>query len=167
MLQFEHIKLIRELTNVPLNKIKPVKFGFAINWSTATDYVLAAYRVPENRALIVARVECYTGCWVSGAADFRMYGTPPPGYAWWISATDAGYGGREDITNPATPAHLTLDSDELLLFQQARYANILSTLPAPADGLARPVYTRVFGYLVPPLAIDVLSAPEDFIAVQQ
>ena len=165
MLILSHLKLIQELTGVPLKRIKAVKFGFDINWSVSTPYTLGGFAIPNNQSLIVLRVECSTINYSPGAPDFGVMQSHPSGKAYWIAGT--GLSSGKPVTNKDAPAHLVLDSDELLAFNENQTVTLIGHFNASPDAYARSVRTVVYGYLVPSDVIDVLALPEMFHAVIQ
>jgi hypothetical protein len=165
MLQLKHLKLIRDLTDVPVHEIKPVKFGFEINYTAATTYVLASQLCPSNMAMLILRVQSYMTNILTTASDFQFYRTMPTGQAWWILANDTSSTSLQEWTNDNAPVQLATDADEMLLFPPGAYANLLflATNAAPA-GTWR-MRTTVFAYFVPPEVSDVLGGPQSWISV--
>lgn len=137
-------------------EIQPVCFGYDINWSAATTYVLASYQVPVNSWMILMRTECFTTNYTSGASDYNVYGPPPTGTAYWIRATSATTTPASYVTQPNLEAFLLLDVDQFLSFQPGQFANLLGVLDAPADGNVRSVRTRCYGYVVGAAVVDAL-----------
>lgn len=164
MLVLQHKQLLAELAGVSHTQIMPVTFGFKINWSSATTYVLASYQVPDNMYLVVLRVECYVVSLTSGAADYGYFQPPPPGKAYWITASDAGTSQQEVFTNTDAPSHLLLDCDQFFIFPDKRNANLLGNFDATPDGVNRSIRTKVYGYLVDSVVADKLGA-DDFVAL--
>lgn len=137
-------------------EIQPVCFGYDINWSIVGTYVLASYQVPVNSWLILMRTECFTTNYTSGASDYNIYGPPPPGSAYWIRATDSSSTPASYVTQPNLESFLLLDVDQFISFQPGQFANLIGELDAPADGDARSVRTRCYGYVVGAPIVDAL-----------
>jgi len=167
VLQLKHLKLLNELTGVPYYEIKPVKFGYAVAYSAVATYVLASQEIPTNMSLITLRVQSYLVNTDEAAADFQFYRTVPSGVAWWIQAADTGSTALQTWTNPAAPSQLALDADELLLFPEGSFANLLFTPTEAAPAGEWEIRTTVYAYFVPPGVSDALSGPQDWINVQQ
>lgn len=166
MIVLQHRKLLSEITGRAFHEILPVTFGFKINWTAATTYVLASYQTPASVSLCVLRVECYVVNLTSGAADYGYYEPPPPGKAYWITARDAGTAEQEGKLNSPVdaPTHLLLDCDQFFLFPPNRNANLLGNLDASPDGDGRSIRTKVYGYLIDSDAAARLGA-EDYVAL--
>lgn len=162
MLVTKHVEQLQSMASralkrhVKYSEIQPVSFGYEINWSAATTYTLASYRVPANSWMIVLRTECYTVNYTAGASDYNLYGATPPGTAYWIRANDSSSTASSIVTPQNSEAHLLLDVDQFLGFQPGQFANLIGVLDAPADGDTREVRTRVYGYLVGNDIVDAL-----------
>jgi len=165
MLILEHLKILSQLTELPISGIKPVRFGFKLNWSASATVTLASCLIPDSTALVVLRTECYVVNLTSGAADYGYYQPPPPGTAWWLTANDVNTSGQ-NFTDPNAPTHLVCDTDELIFFPSGRYVNLVATLEVSPDGATRAIRTTCYGYYVPAGVVDRLANQEDFIRVQ-
>lgn len=168
MLQLKHMKLIRDLTEVPPHEIKPIKFGYSVLYEGASAVVLAAQQVPDNMALMIARVQCYVADIDSTDAAYLVYRAIPEGNSWWILARSVTTTAIINATNPAAPGHLPLDCDEFLLFPSQWYCNLIFDPAAvPPETGTLQIRTTVFAYLVPPRVYEILGGPVDWINVQQ
>jgi len=168
MLVLEHLKQLIEACN-PANRaewerlwadIKPVKFGNTIDWTTAQEYVLASYQVPDEAAYnVVLRVECYTVATAIAATDYGMFEPPPPGTAFW-RYVPFGTGATYNLTDTNAPVQRLLDADELLLFKGGYNANLIGNFAANPSADTREVRTLVYGYNVGALIADKIGRAE-------
>src|SRR3989442_14297817 len=53
-------------------QLKPLRFGYGINFTATTTYTLAAYNLPHDVQLIVFRVECTMTDFTTVTADFGL-----------------------------------------------------------------------------------------------
>lgn len=169
MMQFKDLALIKQLTGVENWQIKPVKFGYAVEFEEAdADLALASQMLPDNMALCVSRVQCYMTNVDTTASDYLIYRTFPPGVAWWAMTRTTGGNVVTNFTATAAPGHLPLDCDELLLFPPNWMINLFFTPSAapPATG-TWVIRTTCFGYFMPPPAYEALGGSGDWINVQQ
>ena len=148
MLIATHLEQLTRLSGIATRSIKPVKFGFQVNWSAATAVTLAAIEIPDNAALVIMRVECSTVT------------THPPGKAYWLVGDAIGAG--RPVTNKNAPAHLVLDTDEFLLVAEKTTLTLIEEFDAPPDAYLRKVRTTVYGYFVPVSVAEALATSELF-----
>lgn len=168
MLQLKQLRLLNLLTGVPAHEIKPIKFGYAVSFSANQVYVLASQEIPANMSLCVLRVQAYLANTLITASDYQLYRTVPAGEAWWIQAdSTTDQTGSVNWTNPDAPSHLALDSDELLLFPEGQFANLLFDAADTSPAGDWQIRTTVYGYLVPPGVSDALGSVQDWINFQQ
>jgi len=168
MLQLKHLKLIRDLTGVEPYEIKPLKFGFSVNYAADANVILASQQVPENMALLILRVQCYVADINTADSAYLVYRAIPEGAAFWILARSVTTTAIINATNPVAPGHLPLDCDEFLIFPSLWYANLIfNPAAAPPAAVTLQIRTTVFGYLVPPHVYEILGGAVDWINVQQ
>jgi len=160
MLIATHLEQLTRLSGIATRSIKPVKFGFQVNWSAATAVTLAAIEIPDNAALVIMRVECSTVNWDTAATDFGLVTTHPPGKAYWLVGDAIGAG--RPVTNKNAPAHLVLDTDEFLLVAEKTTLTLIEEFDAPPDAYLRKVRTTVYGYFVPVSVAEALATSELF-----
>lgn len=166
MLQLKHIRYLAEMTGEPFSEIKPVTFGYLINWTAVTTYTLASSFIPANSAMLVLRTQCFLFNADNTANDFQFYRTVPTGKAWWYLGRDTSTSIQE-WTNSNAPAQLVLDSDALILFPQNKYANLAFLPDDIAPSGSWKLRTTIYGYLVPPHVADMFGGPQEFVNVQQ
>jgi len=162
MLILEHLERLQRLTGVEFKYITPVEFGYAINWTAATVYILASCFIPKQQSLIVLRVEQHINNLTT-----QKYEPPPPGTANWLtSATLTNTG--ENETNPDAPVHLVCDVDTMLIFGGNQYASLVGDLNANPDSgtVTRSINTTVYAYFVPADIAERLKKQFQFINVQ-
>lgn len=167
MLQLKQLRLLNLLTGVPAHEIKPIKFGYAVAFSANAVYVLASQEIPANMSLCVLRVQSYMANTLITDSGYQLYRTVPAGTAWWIQASDTSSTAQANWTNPNAPSHLALDSDELLLFPEGQFANLLFDSADTSPAGTWQIRTTVYGYLVPPGVSDALGSVQDWINFQQ
>lgn len=130
--------------------LKPVRFGFSINWSVATAYTLAQYQVPRDFFNLVLHVRTYVVNWTAAATDLGRKEPPPPGYAYWqydsfsLPATPA-----QVLTDTTMPIHVMADDwvHEFLLFRGGFNITLIGNITAasPNDN-TREIRTVVYSY---------------------
>lgn len=167
MLIAQHIKQIVELCNPTspeefrelASQIRPVKFGNNVAWSSANQYTLAQYQVPQESTLLILRTECYTVNLTAAASDYGIFEPPPPGEAWWVYYPPDGSGlNGVDVTSRLMKTHLALDADEFLLFQGNYNAALIGDFDATSDSATRQVRTLCYGYLIGPQITERLGS---------
>lgn len=152
MIFFEAAKRVSELTDVPFHFLSPIRFGNDVEWSSATNYVLASQFVPKEQGMLVFRTECYTTNLTNGASDFMMHQVTPPGEAYWTLAdlfSTIPSSNITDQTDRVNVAHIMLDVDNWLLFGGNQYVNLIGALDATPDAATRNIRTTVYGFFIP------------------
>jgi hypothetical protein len=171
MLQLEHKRRIVDAcfpaslqeANELWHDIKPVKFGksqfFPQPPLPSTNFVLAAYQVPEDAAyMLILRAECYVTSFFPTSPAFGRFMPPPQGIARW-TYTDIDPTTPEYKISPNQSIHIYADSDEVL-FAKGDHRIALTADVTPVTDATLVIRTLIYAYLIGALVADKIGASE-------
>jgi hypothetical protein len=149
--------------------IKPVRFYNDVNWTVATEYVLARYSIPDDAAyLVVTRVETWIITNVAAAPGYGLRIPPPPGAVFntrWLASPDGTVLTPDvNVTGEELPTGL-LNVDEFLFFKAGNVISLIADLPANPDANAKTIQTVVYSYLCGTKVADKLGSGEIIIGI--